>query len=1115
MVMIERIVIVAQYTKNKRVVMSINKLLNLLTSLIIVITFCLSPSLASAQDNDSVPETSNPNVLYVEQKGESNNKVKWHLKMNETNSRLKDVVIKMELQGGHDVNLVELNTLLNAKGITVTQPDPQKKVFLLSIKALEEPLNVEFSSVITDNQQSNYKLSLSADINQHVTASDIYFVKTQLSGKVQYKDVPDKVTPPALEVELIDKQHQTVVNRTVVNPNHLEYTFDQLNKFNIDNQLIEYEVRPKATGNYKVDVKANDILLQYLSTKIEGDIRNESDKPLNIKIINKASGSIVDEVLVDGAQSHYTKDNLPLNDDQGNRIDYDIKVEDTEGFKATTSNFDIEITKEKAENTHPENSVETKQDDQPKAAVKVAKKDEASAEPTAQPKAEDKAKVEDKANEISAKQDINKSTANNSLKRSLVYVAPKEIPLLSTFSLANVNLLGFAPMNNVAGVADDPYPTYKGQINNMAWDEKGLYRNRTPQPVEYNESFQWKKAQPTSTENEYAIDLKTQGRASVTQETVDIVLVVDNSGSMGTIIGNGKTRWQNMKDNVFQFIDEVTQANTAANTKIRIDVVNFASIVRPELNSGFSGDPAVIKSKFYSSYLNNQDAGTFTQRGLISGYTKLSTSSASKKVMVVLTDGAPTLSYKGISATGSENITSFSNYVKGDGSDFRLHGRSYYADHDPYFINRYIKITNHGQPTISQAKIIKNSRPDFDIFSIGLDTTVTSGGATEEDMNNVLNNIASRTEYAFTTKDSASELSKTLSKISQSVSNSISNGVVTDPIGPMYDLNLGSDNIFDKSDYTLTASNPDLENVPVDYDPDTKTLKMKGLNLGKGEWVNLNYKVKLRVTDDNFVENQWYPMNGTTTLKPSSASINLREYPVPEAKAKSPSYNFVFNKIDDNEKPLQGAVFELKDVSGNTLSRTSSSSGQVLFDNLKKGRYSLTEKSAPNGFIKDSKVYTVVIDSNGEIRIDNVLYTDTNKFKIINKKLLGSIEVIKHKTGNENELLPGAKFELRNSAGNLIGTLTTGPDGKVLFKALPLGNYTLKEVQAPKNYQLNSEPINITVKNDEKVIVKVPNKSNSDILPNTGGTGTIFYTLLGLLIMGIAVWSRKKVFIRQ
>lgn len=1090
--------------------MSIKKLLNLLTSLIIVITFCLSPSLASAQDNDSAPETSDPNVLYVEQKGESNNKVLWHLKVNEANSRLKDVVIKMELQGGHNISLAELNTLLNAKGVTVTQPDPEKKLFLLNIKSLDESLNVEFSSVITDNQQSNYKLSLSADINQHVTASDIYFVKTQLSGKVQYKDVPDKVTPPALEVELIDKQHQTVVDHAVVSADHLEYTFDQLNKFNIDNQLIEYEVRPKVTGNYKVDVKANDILLQYLSTKIEGDIRNESDKPLNIKIINEATGSIVDEVLVDGTQSHYTKDNLPLNDDQGNRIDYDIKIEDTEGFKATTSNFDIEITKDKAKDNHPENSVETKQDDQPKADVNTAEESEASAEPILQSTAEDK------VNEISAEQDINKSTTNNSLKRSLVYAAPKEIPLLSSLSLTNTNLLGFAPMNNVAGVADNPYPTYKGQISNMAWDEKGLYRNRTPQPVEYIESFQWKQAQPTSTENEYAIDLKTQGRASVTQETVDIVLVVDNSASMGTIIGNGKTRWQSMKDDVFQFIDEVTQANTAANTKIRIDVVNFASALIPEINSGFSGDPAVIKSKFYPSYVpSGQGGGTFTQQGLISGSNKLGTSRASKKVMVVLTDGAPTLSYKGVSATGSENITSFSDTIKGDGTNFNLDGWSIFSDvHTSYRVNGY-KIDNHGQPTISEAKIIKNLRPDFDIFSIGLDTTVPSANATEEDMNKVLSNIASRTEYAFTTKDSASELSKTLSKISQSVSNSISNGVVTDPIGPMYDLNLGSDNIFDKSDYTLTASNPDLENVPVDYDLDTKTLKMKGLNLGKGEWVNLNYKVKLRVTDDSFVENQWYPMNGTTTLKPFSASINLREYPVPEAKAKSPSYNFVFNKVDDNEKPLQGAVFELKDVSGNTLSRTSSSSGQVLFDNLKKGQYTLTEKSSPNGFIKDSKVYTVVIASNGEIRIDNVLYTDTNKFKIINKKLLGSIEVIKHKTGNENELLPGAKFELRNSAGDLIDTLTTGTDGKILFKALPLGSYTLKEIQAPSGYQLNSEPINITVENDEKVIVKVPNKSNSDILPNTGGTGTIFYTLLGLLIMGIAVWSRKKVFIRQ
>lgn len=164
--------------------------------------------------------------------------------------------------------------------------------------------------------------------------------------------------------------------------------------------------------------------------------------------------------------------------------------------------------------------------------------------------------------------------------------------------------------------------------------------------------------------------------------------------------------------------------------------------------------------------------------------------------MVVLTDGAPTLSYLGTRATGSENITSFSDYVKGNGTNFQLYG--YFRDygtHNPYTVNGY-DIINHGQPTISEAKLIKNSRPDFDIFSIGLDTTVASGGATEDDMNNVLNNIASRPEYAFITKDSASELSKTLSKISQSVSNSISNGVVTDPMGPMYDLNLGSDNIL-------------------------------------------------------------------------------------------------------------------------------------------------------------------------------------------------------------------------------------------------------------------------------------------------------------------------------
>lgn len=74
------------------------------------------------------------------------------------------------------------------------------------------------------------------------------------------------------------------------------------------------------------------------------------------------------------------------------------------------------------------------------------------------------------------------------------------------------------------------------------------------------------------------------------------------------------------------------------------------------------------------------------------------------------------------------------------------------------------------------------------------------------------------------------------------------------------------------------------------------------------------------------------------------------------------------NEANQNEK-LKGATFILADFDGNKIYRTSGQNGEVSFDNLAPGKYTLREYRAPNGYIKSTKEWNVTVYSDGNIKI--------------------------------------------------------------------------------------------------------------------------------------------------
>ena len=81
-----------------------------------------------------------------------------------------------------------------------------------------------------------------------------------------------------------------------------------------------------------------------------------------------------------------------------------------------------------------------------------------------------------------------------------------------------------------------------------------------------------------------------------------------------------------------------------------------------------------------------------------------------------------------------------------------------------------------------------------------------------------------------------------------------------------------------------------------------------------------------------------------------------------------------------------------------------------------------------------------------------------------------------------------------NKDGDVVTELTTNKNGLAVSQPLLVGQYKLKEVQAPVGYMLMKEPIEVNVTggvSTQKITIE--NSKNEWIIPETGGTGTIVF----------------------
>ncbi|MGQ4701640.1 SpaA isopeptide-forming pilin-related protein [Bacillus thuringiensis] len=179
--------------------------------------------------------------------------------------------------------------------------------------------------------------------------------------------------------------------------------------------------------------------------------------------------------------------------------------------------------------------------------------------------------------------------------------------------------------------------------------------------------------------------------------------------------------------------------------------------------------------------------------------------------------------------------------------------------------------------------------------------------------------------------------------------------------------------------------------------------------------------------------------------------------------------NLQIKKVDENDKNivLKDAKFDVIDKDNNVVATvTTNEKGIAEVKDLPLGDYFVKEINAPEGYIKVDTPVKVTIDNTNviELVMKNTKKVENGQFKLLKKD------------SESGQLLPGAKFDVIDKDGKVVETIVTDDKGEALSKQLPVGSYTLKEVEAPKGYELSSSSVSVDVEANKVLTVDVVNK---------------------------------------
>lgn len=651
----------------------------------------------------------------------------------------------------------------------------------------------------------------------------------------------------------------------------------------------------------------------------------------------------------------------------------------------------------------------------------------------------------------------------------------------------------------------------------------------------------------------FNVYLEVIGDTTKTANPIDIVLLLDKSGSMLESIG-ADTKDTQLRAAVQSFSNTLLSGDP--NLDVRIGLVNFgsASDGLPMFSNSQNLTSSAATINTSPVLLQTPVGATPTVLGLKNAMSVLYGTGAratASKILVIIGDGAPTVFYQPVEvrsklATNS-NWGSWGDYLAtnggatpgtGAGPLFNYDG-SELLNNEKYpnkfgstaglpakspdntidyqyrwtnytFIGTgYSDLTNARKGmiyTLGYANWLASQDPRYasiSTYSIGVGIGSTSQISVIG--RNTLKNL-SKNQANYYSADSQGDLLTILSNLATKISKTLQSAKLVDPIGTAVTLvgdpqvNSFSVNTTGTTSWTGSAATDPKQFVTLTKAADNSSLEWNKITLGKDEGLRFSYQVRLK--DDN-QNGLLYPLNGETYLV-NGPSFNLNEklhFAIPSARYVALTSVKVKKIWSDNANDWQlrtPVVLQLQrsvnggafqNVAGKTFTVTPTATGPQL-----ENTFTNLEK-----FDSAGNLYTYqVVETTAINAYSSPTYSDQHL--TVTNSLITTNLTFKKLDHDGVTPLPNITFELTATNGRKIQA-TSNASGTVTFTGVPIGTYSIAEVTALSSYQ--------TMPTFTAVVSKVSDTVLSTTF-DMSGIPTEMYTLSGQNLTVINKYAKGK-----
>lgn len=642
------------------------------------------------------------------------------------------------------------------------------------------------------------------------------------------------------------------------------------------------------------------------------------------------------------------------------------------------------------------------------------------------------------------------------------------------------NSSGISPTNSWTIPGQNTVINHQGGDTTNGWDKNSSWNGDSSDTSKSyfkfgtdtsNPDYQIRKyAKETSTPGLYDVYLNVKGNEVKNIKPIDIVLVVDMSGSMNSSVNGGNDRVGATRQGVKNFLKTINDAGIGK--YVNVGVVGFSS---PDYISSSgtlsenidSSDNQAHITRINDLLANDFKGGTFTQLGIRTGQNMLAGDSNNhKKMMIMLTDGVPTFSYKvtgTTTITGTDYGTTFGTNRDEPGFTsqlWQIYGRTRVAS--AYTVSgKTIKDT--WPATLGESLIAKNQGTELHALGIQLskDVGYTNNNSdtylTDSQVRDRMKLLASPGLYQDA--NSASDVTTYLNNQAKDVLsqfNTVNQGTISDPLGSQFIY--GDDTPTVKSVGTSV-----VQNLPT-VTKSNGSISVSNMNLGKDQGVQIHYQVHLNTESDDFQPDYWYQMNGKTAFTPTKDS-NAVEFGVPSAKAPGTAIKVTkqWQELVDSSKRADSINFNVTRTVNNQSTNWQASGILSKSDDWTKTFKQLSKNN--------QSVWLPAYDNNGNTfnyqvsseATDSYISSITNK---TNESTITNTQyglIIDKYASNSTNTLTGAEFIVKSADGKQSYTLKDNQ-----LQQLSPGDYTIQEIKSPTGYQLDSTVYPITLSQDGK-----------------------------------------------